>query len=452
MQRIIAHIDMNSYFASCEQQDNPAWRGRPLGVCEHLGGIIIAPSVEAKRYGVKTAMPVWDAKKLCPQIILTKTNPDRYRHYTAKFIKVFEDYTDKVEKYSIDEAFLDFTKFCNIRGANDPFEEAVKIAMEIKWRLKTEVGDWLRCSVGIGYSKLLAKIASDMKKPDGLIVVRPEDKDSLYDKLSLIDIPGIGSRQERNLQALGIRSLRDLKNTSFQFLVSHFGVMGHHLYSMGQLQGSWHEEFGPGSSEIKSMGHTYSIPPQFRHISSLEPVLYKLSEMVAVRLREQNLHGFVIHAHAGSTSRMFVSGSRKLSAPLVDGREIFLAARTVLLQQDKNLLSWPGVGRVGVTMAGLKRKANQPSLFGTVERSERLAVAMDKINMKYEGTRPPSVTGQTSKLGDAHEGLGGGFTIGRLPTLLAEGIIRDSVGFGRMKEFDYQVWVARTKHRNNPDT
>ncbi|MBL8031625.1 MAG: DNA polymerase IV, partial [Candidatus Doudnabacteria bacterium] len=287
---------MNSYFASCEQQDNVAWRGKPLGVCEHLGGIIIAPSVEAKRWGIKTGTPVWEARKLCPQIILTKTNPDRYRYYTAKFLKVFEDYTADIERYSIDEAFLDVTKVCNVRvgsekctvnswGLVDPYEEAERIAKEIKRRVKLEVGDYLRCSVGIGWSKLIAKVGSDMQKPDGLTVLRPEDKPLLYKKLQLTDIPGIGNRMARRLRERGVRTLVDLRECPVASLHSWFGIMGYHLWSMGQLEGSWHENFSE-FSPVTSVGHLYTIAGEFRNRPGVgEQVLYKLSEMVARRLR-----------------------------------------------------------------------------------------------------------------------------------------------------------------------
>src|SRR3990167_4555999 len=114
MQTIIMHLDMNSYFASVLQQDNPEYRGKPVGVCEHLGGIIIGASIEAKKWGIKTGTPVWEARKLFPKIILTHTHPDRYRFYTKRMLKVVSDYTAYVEKDSIDEVFLDITKVCNI--------------------------------------------------------------------------------------------------------------------------------------------------------------------------------------------------------------------------------------------------------------------------------------------------------------------------------------------------
>lgn len=421
MQTVIAHIDMNSYFASCEQQDNPAWRGKPLGVCEHLGGIIIAPSIEAKRWGIKTAMPVWEAKKRYPKIILTQTNPDRYRFYTRRFLKVFGDYTDKIEKYSIDEAFLDLTMACNVRGYQNgqlqklnPWQEAERIAKEIKTRMKVEVGDWLKCSIGIAPSKLLAKIASDLRKPDGLTVVRPEDKPSLYDRLKLTDAPGIGYRQERNLNKLGIFTLKDLRDYPLTKLVTHFGIAGFHLHSIGQLQGSWKEGFGEDvvSEPLKSMGHMYTIPTEYRRKKVLKPVLYKLSEMVGARLRVNGFMGNHIHAHVYDGNELHIGRGAKLGYFVQDGREIYLEAMALLRSAGDISALDANTYFVGVTVSGLAPFTPQNSLFGDVAKQRRLAEALDKINEKYED-----------------------FTVARVPAFLAREIIRDSVGFGRMKEF-----------------
>src|SRR3990167_722505 len=151
MSRIILHIDMNSYFASVEQQANPHLRGRPVGVCEHFGGIIIAPSVEAKRMGIKLGTPVWEAVKIFPQIVLLHTDPDKYRHITKKFLQIFRDYSDDVEQYSIDEAFIDATEYC---AGN--YGEALLLGLTIKQRLKLEIGQWVTCSIGIGPNKLIS--------------------------------------------------------------------------------------------------------------------------------------------------------------------------------------------------------------------------------------------------------------------------------------------------------
>ena len=127
MVNIIMHLDMNSYFATVEQQDNPDWRGKPLGVCEHLGGIIIAASIEAKKWGIKTGTPVWEAKKLYPKIILTHTRAEAYRNYNRKLVKLVSDYVSEVEVASIDEVYLDMTKACNIINPNFKFQKKSKI-------------------------------------------------------------------------------------------------------------------------------------------------------------------------------------------------------------------------------------------------------------------------------------------------------------------------------------
>lgn len=428
-QPIIAHIDMNSYFATCEQQDRPEWRGKPLGVCEHLGGIIIAASIEAKKWGIKTGTPVWEARKLYPKIILTPTTPARYRFYTARFLKVFEDYTDRIEKYSIDEAFLDLTKSCNIRTkqANgnweltDPWEEAARIIKEIKARMKVEVGDWITCSAGVSYSKLVAKIASDLQKPDGLVIVRPQDKAGLYGRLALDDVPGIGRRMKKSLNALGVKTLAQLRDFPVSKLMSRYGIVqGTHLQSMGQLEGSWKENFdetGDGSEEaatMKSIGHMYTLPKEYRDKHAMRPVLYKLCEMVAARLRVNGVMGDGIHVHVhdkGYANK--ISKGMQLHYYLQDGRDIYTEA-IKMLESSGNLASFEKeVYLVGVTVFGLVSSAGQVSLFDKSKGGGlRLVQALDKINNKYED-----------------------FTVARVPAFLARDILRDSIGFGRMKEF-----------------
>lgn len=451
MSRIIMHIDFNSYFATVEQQDHPEWRGKPVGVCEHLGGIIIAASVQAKRWGIRTGTPVWEAKRLYPKIILAKTHPNRYRMYTARFLQVLSDYTNSIEKYSIDEAFLDITNACTIRVkhaefgienaiwvAADPFAEAQNIAKEIQQRITREVGDYLTCSVGIGWNKLVAKIASDMQKPNGLVVLRPEDKERMYSSLALTDIPGIARRQERNLKRLGIYTLRDLAHYPVTKLVARFGIMGYHLYRIGQFEGSWNERFAQ-AEPIKSIGHVYTIPHDFRHGQVAESVLYKLCEMVAVRLRNNRLAGTGLYVHLFDGTD-YIGKAHKLSYGIYDGRDIFLESKAIFKRllapasMHGDSIVWPNqVRQIGVTATNLIPLQHQPSLFGFDEKKRRLVAAMDAINEKYEG-RMVSMR-QTAKLGDNHEGVDTGWTIARLPVHQARHIIRDSIGFGRMKEF-----------------
>jgi DNA polymerase-4 len=438
MADVIMHVDMNSYFASVEQQDNLAWRGLPLGVCEHLGGIIIAASVEAKKWGIKTGTPVWEAKKLYPKIILTKTHPDRYRLYTDRLMKILRDYTGEVEQYSIDEAFIDITRVCNVNGVN-PFEEAVAIGKLIKTRMKTEVGDWLRCSIGIAENKLLAKIASDLQKPDGMTVVTPKGDlvaatgspfitlEYLYQSLKLTDIPGIGHRQEKRLNEIGIITLIDLRDYPRNKLIARFGLMGHHLFEMGQLRSSWKPSVDQ-EEEIKSIGHMYTLPQEYRESKFFVPVLYKLSEMVARRMRVQNLTGNILHFHIHDQNHECYGKSKKLGYYVGDGREIFFEAMKIFESAEKSLTKGPpkpwrrrmGTLKergnikfklIGVTIAGLIEEINQPSLFERDEKSKRAVGALDKINEKY-----------------------GDFTVCRVPVRLAGNVFRDSIGFGRIKE------------------
>ncbi len=464
MQPIIFHLDMNSYFASVEQQDNPQYRGRPLGVCEHLGGIIIAASIEAKRWGIKTGTPVWEAKKLYPKIILVHTNPERYRYYNRLMVKVVGDYSNFVEKYSIDEVFIDMTKVCNsssayryhfervqpreeslnsglpddfvIKGSLtpfgmvsecniNPFQEAINIAGEIKARMKKEVGDWLSCSIGIAENKLLAKIASDMQKPDGMVVIgfrakgleisqqnkKPLilEKEELYNKLKLTDIPGIARRQEKRLGELGINSLKDLRDYPRSKLVARFGILGHHLHAMGQLESTWKPQVEQ-DDKIKSIGHMYTLPMEYRKPEFFMPVLYKLCEMVGRRLRRQGLMGNVVSFYVRDKNYQSFGKDEKLGFYLYDGREIF--SQCVKIFKVVMASAPPREFKlIGVTVGGLIPLAHQLGLFEREDKKSRVSFALDQINNKY-----------------------GDFTVCRAPVLAAGKVFRDSIGFGRLRE------------------
>jgi DNA polymerase IV len=416
MQRVIFHIDMNSYFATCEQQANPHLRGKPVGICEHLGGIIIAASIEAKKLGIKTGTPVWEAKKIYPKIVLMPTDPEKYREITRRFLEIFYTYTEAVEKYSIDEAFLDMSM--DFRNEKDPWQKAEEVALEIKRKISKEAGSWIKCSVGIAEDKFLAKIASDLQKPDGLTVVRPEQKAELYDKLSLTDLPGIARRTEKALNLLGIKTLKDLRDYPESKLVSHFGIRGHHLYKMGQLQGSWKEELSGEEEEIsKSMGHAYTMPKITADRKIALQVMYKLSEMVGKRLRESNLMGNIVCFVTTDRKGQYFSKRRILPQYVFEGKEIFTEAAALF---EKHVPASGQFKLVGVTVSGLAPLVEQQSLFKTEQRKGGLVKSLDEINDKY-----------------------GDFTISRVPAWQARNIIRDSIGFGRMKEFKVKFKASK---------
>jgi DNA polymerase-4 len=289
------------------------------------------------------------------------------------------------------------------------------VAREIKAKIFKKCGECIKCSVGIADNKLLAKIGSDLQKPDGLTVIRPQDKDSLYDRLKLTDIPGIARRTEGSLNSLGIFTLRELRDYPYDRLVAHFGIMGHHLHCAGQLRGSWGEgSFGGERAEvIKSMGHAYTMPARTSDPDVVVSVLCKLSEMVGRRLRLAGLSGTNVHCTVGKFSQQV-----KVGHQLNDGREIFLEAVKMF---EGYLASAGARGEsargeifryVGVTVSGLQHDSGQAPLFERERRAAHLVASLDKINDKY-----------------------GDFTVSRVPAWKARSIIRDSIGFGRMKEF-----------------
>ena len=209
------------------------------------------------------------------------------------------------------------------------------------------------------------------------------------------------------MNALGIKSLLDLKNYPKSLLVARFGINGHHLYNMGQLQGSWKPDVEQ-ETEIKSIGHMYTLPKKYREPKFFTPVLYKLCEMVARRLRKQGLMGNVIHFYVRDKDYEGFGQSRKLGFYVYDGREIFL--------QCVNIFEGLGSPKtefkiIGITVAGLRPYVHQLSLFGHEERLRGLTKALDKINSKY-----------------------GDFTVCRVPILAAKDAFADSIGFGRIKE------------------
>jgi len=405
---IIFHIDMNSYFATVEQQANPHLRGKPVGICEHLGGIIIAASVEAKRFGIKTGTPAWEARKIYPSIILRPVDPPKIRHVTSSILKIFSDYTDLVERYSIDEAFLDVT---NLVSEKSPWGDAVLRTLEIKQRIRKEVGQWLSCSVGVAENKLLAKIASDMEKPDGLTVVRPENIESLYDLLQLTDIPGIGVRMERRLNALGIFTIRQLRDFPLNKLRAQFGINGYHLWQMGHFRGS--PEVKTVEEEVtRSMGHSYTMDRATDNISEMKKLLFKLSEKVARRLRARNMWGNTISCYgrfAGSSVREYFGAgkSRKISEFTNDGRIIFQSAWKIF----ESFANDAPLKMAGVTVSGLVENLRDEPLFERYKKPGWALQAMDKVNDRY-----------------------GDFTLRRGLILDAGRLAGDTVGFGRMKE------------------
>ncbi len=417
------HLDMNSYFASVAQQDDPELRGRPVGVCEHLGGIIIAASIEAKRLGIKSVTPVREARAMCPGIALVPTAFQRYRFYTERLLKLVRDYSNSVELYSIDELFCDLSAASSstARGAGDPWVEAERIAREIKGRMPREVGDWFLCSIGLSWSKVAAKVASELEKPNGLTVAPPEKREWLYGQIALTDIPGIANRSARRLATLGIRSLQDLRRYPKSRLVAAWGMPGYQVWSLGQLEDAGGSRpFSHGPERPKSIGHQYTLERAYRAPRFLRPVLYHLSDMVARRLYRHGLAASRVHVYIRGSEGFRCYNHARLPAPAVDGRDIFLGAWKIAAPAAR----FPRIIQIGVSVSELGEPVQQLDLFSKPERSP--------IPMSLR---------LTEALAEVRERWGSG-AIGRPEQLAGSGAFHESAGFGRLADWGVRRTAA----------
>ncbi len=282
--RKIIHIDMDAFFASVEQLDNPVLRGKPVAV----GGssersVVAAASYEARKFGVRSAMPSVIAKRLCPGLIFVKHNFERYNQISENINEIFRHYTNLVEPLSIDEAFLDVTDDkMNVKSATI-------IAERIRHDIRSETG--LTASAGISYNKFLAKIASDINKPDGLFVIKPEDAGKFIDKLPVNKFYGIGSVTAQKMHVLGIHSGSDLRQWDLVSLVRNFGKAGVFFYDIAR--GIDERPVEP-SQERKSFGTELTYEKDITTRFGIIAELYKLEKKLMERLESDNISGRTI--------------------------------------------------------------------------------------------------------------------------------------------------------------
>lgn len=373
--RTILHVDFNSYFATVEQQANPRLRGKPIGV---TGGdrmkrtVLGAASIEAKKFGVKTGMQIWEAKKLCPQIILVPGDSDKYLEVTKRFLNILKDYSPYLEVFSIDEAFL--------QCIGKSVDQCISIALEIKSRIRYEVGEWITCSIGISYNKLIAKLAGSLQKPDGLVIIpSQEEAIKILDQIELDEICGIGSRIKKRLNNLGIFNFYQLRQVPLKSLLASFKGYGQTLYNMAR--GIDYSTITPfyEKAEVKSIGHRHTINHDTADSEEIKQILLKLSEMVGRRLRSKNLVGKTVHSWYRSA--LFL-GDRMQTTILFtnDGLEIFKTAWKIF----QNIWDGGKIRMIGVSVSNLKPQTPQNlSFLAEEQRKEIITRALDKINDKY---------------------------------------------------------------------
>jgi DNA polymerase-4 len=271
-------VDMNAYFASCEQQDDVKLRGRPIAVVPVKAetGCCIAASYEAKKKGVKTGVPVWQAKQFCPEIQLVLARPERYVQFHKQIVKAVARCVPIGKVMSIDEMS------CNLLGDERIPENAAAIARNIKREIFETVGDSLRCSIGIGPSTMLAKVAGDMQKPDGLTVLTDEERDEKLCKIPLTDFPGIGPRMEKRFHREGITTTKQLLGLSMARLSHVWGsrVHGERWYLL--LRG---HDVPDAPTRRRTVGHSHVMAPELRTEEGARGVMVRLIHKAAARLR-----------------------------------------------------------------------------------------------------------------------------------------------------------------------
>jgi DNA polymerase-4 len=283
MPRTILHADLDAFYASVEQLDNPELRGRPVvvGGPPEARGVVAAASYEARRFGVRSAMPMSRALRLCPRAVRVSPRFDRYAEVSRQVMAIFRDVTPLVEPLSLDEAFLDASRSATGRAAHgDPYE----LARELKRRVKEETG--LTVSIGVGTNKTVAKIASDMGKPDGLVVVPAGEEASFLAPMSVRSLWGVGPRAEEALAEIGIRTMGELARADPAALAARFGVRGQWFHRMANGLDDRPVET---EHERKSVGAETTFPRDLSDGPELREVLGRVAQEVARRLREKGL-------------------------------------------------------------------------------------------------------------------------------------------------------------------
>ena len=369
----IMHIDLNSCFATIEQQANPFLRGKPLAVAAYdsPGGCILASSVEAKELGIKTGMRVKEGRLIYPALIVLEPDPDKYRHVHLALREVFRDYTNNFIPRSIDEFVLDFTGYPILKN-KDMFE----IGKEIGQRIKKEIGDWLMVSIGIGPCRFIAKTASNLKKPNGLEEINCKNYLEVYSKLKLTDLTGIASRNEIRLKGVGIGSVIDFYHSPIWKLKAAFSsINGYYWYL--RLRG--YEIDGVEFSR-RSFGNSYAMPYSNGGLGELLPILQKLCEKTGQRLREAGFKAQGISVFAFYRDRSHWHRSKTLSKEIFDSRDIYKEALKIF-QTCPAELQRSGIHTIAVSCFNLKKtKTVQCEFFADVEKKKNLVSAIDSIN------------------------------------------------------------------------
>lgn len=411
----VLFVDMNSYFATVEQQYNYWLRGRPVGVCVYTGryGCVIAPSIEAKARGVKVGMRLNEAIKVCPDLIPLETRPERYREVHIKFIKVLEKYSEDVIPKSIDEAVVDLTKYSLY------YKDPVVVGKKIKQDIKNEVGDYMKCSIGIAPNAFLAKFAANLKKPDGLTLISPDNIDSVLKDIPLKNLPGIKEGMANRLAAGGIRTPLELRHASPQKLKyacnSIVGVYWHYRLNF--------KEVDQINNRYKSMQAMRQISKeQRRSIDTLNQLFLTLCVTLEKRMVKEKVFCNEITFYSNYESGKVWKDHAITKKPLQDGIDI------------KNLIE--------LHMKSFERVHNCEPVINNMMTSMGIAVGrfVPADTVQYEFFSKDVTKDYLRKIVYKIKDKYGSDIIMRAIELKDERILKDVIGFGSVKDLHQQEY------------
>lgn len=398
----LMHIDLNSCFATIEQQANPFLRGRPIAVAAYdsPSGCILAPSIEAKKLGVKVGMRVKEGRLICPDLKIFSPDPNKYRSVHLALKKLLLTYSESVVPKSIDEFVVNFEGYPSFKLG------MFNVGHQIKSKIKSEIGDWLTVSIGIGPNRFLAKQAAGLHKPDGLDEINHQNYQDIYSKLSLTDITGIKQANASRLNSRGIYTVMDFYNSTIYDLRSAFKSITSYYWYL-RLRG-W--EIDDVDFGRKSFGNMYSLPKPFTNPADLAPILHKLVEKTTYRLRLSGYQARGIHLGILYRDHSFWHHGHVCHSYLFDSTDIYKRAFRLLLSSPYR----QPVANISVSVFDLLKTNNlQLELFQSIDKKDRLAKAIDKINHRY-----------------------GQFVITPAMMLQTGDLVPDRISFGGVKEID----------------
>lgn len=390
-QRTIFHVDMDAFFVSVEELFDPSLKGKAVVVGGQANerGVVSAASYAARKFGVHSAMPLRTAAKLCPQAVFVNGHPQRYRDYSQKVHQVLNQFSPKLEMVSIDEAYVDMTGTERLHGP------PIRAAHALHQAMKEATN--LNCSIGIGTSRLIAKVCSDQAKPNGMLQILPGGEMAFLAPLDVRKIPGVGKVMEKRLNDLGIRIVGDLAKHDERWLKNNFGALGVALAgkARGLDAGAWFDSDIGVDDGPKSVSHEHTFNVDTAEQEKLEATLARLSEMVCRRLREQDLHARTLQLKLRYTDFTTITRVRTIEKPTAVDSEVFAAIR------DLFRTNWNrgAVRLLGVHAAQFDEESAQLSLGGrtTHDKWNQALSAADRMREKFGESAISMATGMKAR-------------------------------------------------------